>query len=358
MFSLVHTTNRNDQSISNYSGTNRRQKLRNLIENRRRFIAASMGLLLSKGALSDDSRALGFKVATLVTGFTVGGSSDVLCRKVAPKLTPAFAETVVVDNRTGASGQIAVNFVKGKVPDGTTILQSALGVLTIYPHIYNNISYDVMRDFVPAGLAGRVSYGFAVGPAVPENIKTITDYLSYASKNPSAATLSSPAMGSVPHFIGALLAKQSGVNLIHVAYRGGQPALQDLVGGNVAAFIGPLGDINALLSTQKVRLLAVATEERTPLAPGIATFAEQGIQNMVHYEWLAFFFPAGTSRAIVNRFNFALGEALATPEVADGLKMFGFDVETKSPDGLMKMVKDDLEKWRGIVSEVGFQIDA
>ncbi|MBO9645497.1 MAG: twin-arginine translocation pathway signal protein, partial [Pseudacidovorax sp.] len=209
--------------------------------------------------------------AVIVTGFAAGGTSDTICRRVAQKLQPDYAKAVVVDNRTGAGGQIAINYIKARPADGTTMLQTPTSMLTIYPHIYKKLSYDPQTDLTPVSLGCVFDFGFAVGPAVPASVKNVADFLAWAKANPTGANFGSPAAGSTPHFVGVLIGKSAGVELKHVAYRGTQPAMLDLLGGNISAGSGPLGDITQHLSTGKVRILSVSGTKRNRFAPDVPT---------------------------------------------------------------------------------------
>lgn len=294
------------------------------------------------------------ETAKIITGFAAGGTSDTLCRRVATKLAPGYANTAVVENRTGAGGQIAVTYVKGQPADGATILQTPTSILTIYPHIYKKLPYDPAVDLTPVTVACIFDFGFAVGPAVPLTVKSVPEYLAWAKANPAGANFGSPAAGSTPHFIGALLGKNADVELKHAAYRGTQPAMLDLLGGNVSAVSGPIGDITQHLPTGKVRILGVSGSKRSRFAPEVPTFEEQGIKDMAHSEWFAFFLPAKASPELVARLNAAMKSALASKEVIDGLATFGLEAMSTSPGELADLLKKDTVKWAPIVKKVGF----
>jgi tripartite-type tricarboxylate transporter receptor subunit TctC len=296
----------------------------------------------------------GIETATIVTGFAAGGTSDTICRRVATKLSPDYARAAVVENRTGAGGQIAVGYVKGRPADGTTILQTPTSILTIYPHIYKKLPYDPMVDLTPVTIGCIFDFGFAVGPAVPASVKTVPEFLAWAKTNPAGANYGSPAAGSTPHFIGALLGKKGGVELKHAAYRGTQPAMLDLLGGNISAVSGPIGDITQHLPTGKVRILGVSGAKRSRFAPDVPTFGEQGIQDMAHSEWFAFFLPAKASPELVARLNASMKNALAQKDVVDGLGTFGLEAMSSTPAELTELLKKDTAKWAPIVKEVGF----
>ncbi|SFO63595.1 Tripartite-type tricarboxylate transporter, receptor component TctC [Variovorax sp. PDC80] len=296
----------------------------------------------------------GIETATIVTGFAAGGTSDTICRRVATKLSPDYARAAVVENRTGAGGQIAVGYVKGRPADGTTILQTPTSILTIYPHIYKKLPYDPMVDLTPVTIGCIFDFGFAVGPAVPASVKTVPEFLAWAKANPAGANYGSPAAGSTPHFIGALLGKKGGVELKHAAYRGTQPAMLDLLGGNISAVSGPIGDITQHLPTGKVRILGVSGAKRSRFAPDVPTFGEQGIQDMAHSEWFAFFLPAKASPELVAKLNASMKNALAQKDVVDGLGTFGLEAMSSTPAELTELLKKDTAKWAPIVKEVGF----
>ncbi|MDM0034912.1 Bug family tripartite tricarboxylate transporter substrate binding protein [Variovorax sp. J22P271] len=300
------------------------------------------------------SQAFPFETARLITGFAAGGTSDTTCRRVATRLQPDYGRAVVVENRTGAGGQIAVTYVKSQPADGATILQTPTSILTIYPHIYKKLPYDPLVDLSPVTIACVFDFGFAVGPAVPLTIKTVPEFLAWAKTHPEGANFGSPAAGSTPHFIGALLGKSAGVELKHAAYRGTQPAMLDLLGGNIAAVSGPIGDITQHLPTGKVRILGVSGAKRSRFAPDVPTFEEQGIKDMTHSEWFAFLLPAKASPEVVARANAAFKQALAQKDVIDGLAGFGLEAMSSTPGELTELIKKDTAKWAPIVKQVGF----
>jgi tripartite-type tricarboxylate transporter receptor subunit TctC len=300
----------------------------------------------------------GLEIARVVTGFPAGGTSDAICRRVATQLAPGYAKSAVVENKTGAAGQIAVSFVKNQAADGATILQTPTSILTIYPHIYKNLPYDPVADLTPVSLGCVFDFGFAVGPAVPASVKTVPDFLAWVKANPAGGSFGTPAAGSTPHFIGALLGKNAGVELKHAGYRGTQPAMLDLLGGNLPAVCGPIGDIIQHLPTGKVRILGVSGEKRSRFTPDVPTFGEQGLKNMAHSEWFAFFLPAKAAPDVVARLSAAMKTALAHKEVIDGLSGFGLEALWSSPADLAEILRKDTIKWGPIVKEVGFTAES
>lgn len=306
-------------------------------------------------------RALAFgplESTSLVCGFAPGGTSDTVCRRVGASLSKSYAKTAVTENRSGAGGQIAISYVKGKPADGSTILMTPTSMLSIYPHIYRTLPYDPIADLTPVSLACVFNYCFAVGPNVPASVNSVRTFLSWAKEDPARANYGSPGTGTTAHFIGTMLARDSGIALSHAAYRGTQPAMLDLLGGTVSAVIGPIGDVSQHLATGKVRILGVSAEKRSRFAPAVPTLEEQGFMNMTHREWFAFFLPAHAPADLVGRLNADLRTALATQTVVDGLATYGLEAMASGSAELGDLIKVDLAKWGPIVKEVGFSVQS
>ncbi|VTU37359.1 Argininosuccinate lyase [Variovorax sp. PBS-H4] len=326
---------------------------------RRDFVASTFAALATAPLLTGRALASGSLESTsLVNGFSAGGTADLMCRWVAPKLVPGFATTAITDNRPGAAGQIAVSYVKGRPADGKSILVTPTSMLTIYPHIYSKLAYDWRQDLTPVSLGSVFQYGLAVGPGVPPEIKTVGDFLAWTRKSDNNANYGSPGAGTTAHFIGTLLGEGAGVKLQHVAYRGGQLAMLDLLGGNVSSVIAPVGTLLQHVSDRKVRVLAVAAAQRSSFAPGVPTFAEQGIAGMEHEEWFGFFLPAKAPQELVQRLNGELRSALKSPDVVRGIGEQGLKATSSSPDELASILNTDMNKWGPIVRKIGFRADS
>lgn len=294
----------------------------------------------------------------LITGFPPGGTSDTICRRVAAKLAPGYARTAVVENRTGAGGQIAIQAVKAMAPDGSTILQTPMSMLGVYPHIYKKLGYDPVADLTPVTLGCTFDFGFAVGPAVPASVKSLADFLAWCKANPDKANFGSPAAGSVPHFIGALLGRNAGIDLKHVPYRGTQPAILDMIGGQVQAVSGPIGEFTQHVAAGKCRLLAATGGARSKFAPDTPTMVEQGLRDMNFSEWFGFYLPGKAASDVVQRANTALRAALADKETVDGLALMGLEAKSSTPGELAAMLRADTERWGPIVKTIGFTAES
>ena len=298
-----------------------------------------------------------FETVKIVTGFPPGGTSDTITRRVAAKLPASYAKATVVENRTGAGGQLAIQALRQMPNDGSVILQTPMSMLGIYPHIYKKLPYDPVADVVPCSLGATFDFGFAVGPAVPATVRNVEEFLAWCKANPMMANFGSPGAGAMPHFMGALIGKARGVDLKHVPYRGTQPAILEMIGGQIPAVSGPIGEFTQHVNAGKARLLAASGAQRSKFAPGTATLQEQGFKDMVFSEWFGFFLPGGASADVVSRANAALRVSLADKETVDGLELMGLESKSSTPAELAALLKADFEKWGPLVKAVGFTVD-
>ena len=290
----------------------------------------------------------------VVAGFAPGGTADIVSRRVADKLQPGYAKSAVVENKTGAGGQIAVQFVKTAAPDGSVVLLTPMSMLGIYPHTYKKLPYDPVADLTPVSAAASFDYGFAVGPRVPASVKSVPDFLAWCQANPAQANFGSPAAGSSAHFIGTLLGRAANVDLRHVAYRGTQPAVLEMISGQIAAVSGPTGEFTQHVASGKCRLLATSGPKRGKFTPSTPTLVEQGFTDLAFTEWFGFFLPAKAPQEVVQRLNTAIRSALATQEVIDGLAVSYLEALPTSPAQLAAMLKADTERWGPLVKAIGF----
>ena len=296
----------------------------------------------------------------IICGFPAGGTADITSRRVGDKITGSnyTRNGVVVENKTGAGGRIAIEAVKNAPADGSTLLLSAYSMMLIYPHIYNSLSYDPFKDFVPVCTASVLSHGLAVGPMVPTSVKTVKDFLAWCKANPERANYASPAAGSTPHFLGALLSLNSGVAIQHVAYRGSVPGVTDLVGGQIAAMFTPHGDFLANHRAGKLRILATSGKARSPFVAEAPTFAEQGFADLTVEEWFGFFAPAKTPAPIVSAANAAINNGLKDKALVEGLGLMGLQTHGGSSEDMAKDMRRLYEYWGPIVKRIGFSADS
>ena len=325
---------------------------------RRAVVGSSAAALLTGLGARTWAQAAAFDTVRLITGFPPGGTSDTICRRVASKLAPGYGKSGVVENRAGAGGQIAIQGFKSLPPDGTALLQTPMSMLGIYPLIYKKLQYDPVTDVMPVSLGAVFDFGFAVGPAVPVSVRNVPEFLDWCKANPTQANFGSPGAGAVPHFIGVLIGRSAGIELKHVPYRGTQPAILEMIGGQIQAVSGPVGEFIQHVAAGKCRLLATTGAQRSKFAPSVPTLVEQGLKDMAFSEWFGFYLPAKAPAEVVQRANAALRTALAEREVIEGLELMGLESKSSTPAELGAMLKADSERWAPVVKAIGFTADS
>ncbi len=293
----------------------------------------------------------------VLCGFPPGGTTDAVSRRVADKLRGTYAKNSLVENKPGAGGRLGVEELRRSPADGSTMLLTPAGMITLYPHIYRSLSYGI-DDVTPVCTGGTVAFALGVGPGVPESVKNLKDFIAWSKANPDKANYGSPGAGSPPHFLAALLAKDSDVDLRHVPYRGSAPGIQDLLGGQVTAFSSPVGDYLPHLKSGKLRLLATSGSARSRFAPDVPTYAEQGFKELVMAEWYGFFMPAGAPATVVAAAAQAIRAAVSQPDVIEGLAQLGVEAASNTPAEMAAAVRNENAQWGPIVKKVGFTPEA
>ena len=296
--------------------------------------------------------------AKILAGFAPGGTVDVTARRVADKLRGVIARSVVVENRTGAGGQIALSALKATPPDGSTLALTPMSMLGVYATTYKKLPYDPVADFLPVSQAVRFDFGLAVGPQVPSSVRTLADFVAWCKSNPGNANFGSPAAGSVPHFVAELFGRAAGIDFKHIPYRGTQPAIADLMGGQLASVSGPVGEFLQHAPTGKVRLLATSGAKRSKFASTVPTYAEQGFKDIVFDEWFGFYVPAKTAPDIVTKLAGAIQTSLAAPEMIDSLGQMGLEATPSTPAELAALLKKDTERWAPLIKSIGFTAES
>jgi tripartite-type tricarboxylate transporter receptor subunit TctC len=289
----------------------------------------------------------------IVNGGVPAGIAEAFSRKIAEGVVRNYANSIVIDTHTGNEGVGAVRFVKDAAPDGATLLQTPMSTLAIYPTTFKSLPYDPVADLAPVSIGCVYEFGFAVGPAVPDSVRTMEDFLTWCKSNESKARFGSPAPGSIPHFIGVLAARGADAPLEHMPYKGMQPAMDDLVGGRLAAACGPIGDFTRYVGQGKCRLIATSGQRRAAIAGGTPTLVEQGMKDLAFEEWIGFFFPARTPVDTITRMHAAIRTALFSPLVVTALVPLGITPQVSTPDGLAARLKKDTDQWNGIFRSLG-----
>jgi tripartite-type tricarboxylate transporter receptor subunit TctC len=321
--------------------------------NRRKFLLAAAAAAAARGAAA---QTVGSTLRIIVP-FPAGGGTDLLARIIAEKLRGNYAPAVIVENRVGASGRTGVEAVKNAPADGTTLLFTPDFLMTVYPHSFRKLAYDPLRDFVPIALVARSALGVAAGPALPAEVKSVRDYVAWAKANPKNAFFADTSPGGTPHFVGVMLSQAAGVKLTPVHYKGGAPALQDLVGGQVPVSINPLSELLPQLKTGKLRVLAVTSPQRSRFLPDVPTMGESGFPSIAFSSWLGFFAPARTPPDVVKRLANGIADATAWGDAQQSILKFAMESVAMTPVGFAAQLKADLERWGPIVKASGFTAD-
>lgn len=293
------------------------------------------------------------KTLHIIVGFPAGGATDLIARILAERLRGRYAPSVIIENKPGGAARVAVDYIKNAEPGGSEILFTPDFPLTVYPHSFRTLSYDPLRDLVPVAPVSRSTLTFVIGPAVPDQVTSLVEFVAWCKANPAKAIFATTAAGSTTHFIGVMLANEASVKLSPVHYRGGAPALQDLFGGHVPASVNPIGETLPQAASGKIRILAVASAERSKFLPNVPTMREAGY-NVVVETWLGVFAPAKTPPEAVAALNAAIGEAVSSPAMIERLARIGSDTKFQSPDQFAATVRADLERWGPVVKASGF----
>ncbi|MDB5945182.1 MAG: transporter substrate-binding protein, partial [Ramlibacter sp.] len=290
----------------------------------------------------------------IVVGFPPGGSADVIARLLAEKLRVSLGQTVLVDNKPGAGGRVALNEVKRAAPDGQTLILSPSGALVIQPWLYSNLGYDPIKDFTAISRVSTFDFAITAGPGAPQgDIKAV---LAWMKANPGKANYATSGAGTVPHFAGQLLAQTTGVPMTHVAYRGGAPAAQDLIGGQVPLMVDTASETIEHHKTGKVRILAVTGDQRNKALPDVPTLKESGI-DLSADAYFGLYGPAGMAPEVVARIDRAVAEALRDPVIQEKIYGFGLVPSHAGPAELAATQAAQLKRWEEPIKASGFKAE-
>lgn len=326
---------------------------------RRQFLnMGAVSALLPLAAAPGLARAVvTSKPSRFIVGFAPGGGTDTIARMVADALRPDYPGGLIVENKPGAASRIAVETVKTSEPDGSTLLVTPDFSLTVYPHSFRKLSYDPLKDFVPVAPICIAGIALCVGSMVPASVKTPGDYLDWCKANPKMAAFGSPGAGSSFHFAGLMLGKARGVELTHVGYKGGAPALNDVVGGQIPAVVTSVGEAMPFIKAGRLRALATFGAERDRFAPEAPTMIESGFKDVVAQAWVGVLAPAKTPDDVVNRTMVALNRAAAGAELAERLAGYSMRPLVMNSSQFDAMLRSDIERWGPVVEASGFTAD-
>lgn len=285
----------------------------------------------------------------------VGSTNDVLARIVAPKLSEAIGQPVIVENKPGAGGNIGADFVAKATPDGHTLLVGYNGPLAINVSLFEKMPYDSVKDLAPITLAVAAPQYLVVNPALP--IKNVQEMVAYAKSSGGKMSYASIAVGSASHLTMEMFKLAAGVEITHIPYRGAGPAITDLLAGNVdAAFLVP-GNVQQFLKEGRLRLIATSGQKRFPSTPTIPTLIESGYPDFLATSWIGFLTTAGTPKPVIDRYNKELVKILKSTEVREKLESMEFEVIAGSPDQFRNWIGSEIPRWGKVIKATGAKAD-
>ncbi|MGB3432870.1 Bug family tripartite tricarboxylate transporter substrate binding protein [Achromobacter sp.] len=285
----------------------------------------------------------------LIVPYAAGASTDALARIVGKEMSETLKQPVVVENKAGSGGVLAADFVKRQKPDGYTFMLTTDGILSVNPAMYQSLAYDPLKDFSPLSVAVAVPLVLAVTLDSP--FKTAEDLIAYARANPGKLSYGSAGVGSSQHMAGALLADLADVNITHVPYRGGAPAMVDLLGGHIDMMFVQTASAKELTEKGKLRLLGIGSPKRSDILPDVRTFNEIGLKGYDSDTWYGFNMPAQADPAVVKTLNAAIVKALQQHRAS--LEAQGYTIVASSPEAMQKSVELNIPKWRELAKKAG-----
>jgi tripartite-type tricarboxylate transporter receptor subunit TctC len=319
-----------------------------------RLAASALGasaLLATPTLAAEPAAAYPSKPVRLVVPFTPGGSTDILARAVGQKLSEAWGQPVVIDNRPGAGGIIGMEAVARAAPDGYTLVMGHVGTLAANPALYRTLPYDPVKDFAPVTLIARVPNVLVVGPAVPS--RSVAELIALAKAKPGKLDYGSGGNGSAAHLATEYFKLKAGVDLQHIPYKGTAPALQDLLGGQIALMITGLPPVLPHVKAGKLRILGVASAQRQRLFPDIPTIAESGVPGYEATQWYGILAPAATPKDVVAKLNREFVKALKDPAVAEKLALEGADPVGDTPEQFAAFIASEIDLWGKVIRATG-----
>jgi tripartite-type tricarboxylate transporter receptor subunit TctC len=308
---------------------------------------------LSLAVLTPNLQAQEKPPLKILVGFPPGGSADVLARMVADALRDDFG-TIVVDNKPGAGGRIALNMTKTAKPDGQTVIILPSGPMVLFPHVYKKLDYDAVKDFTPVSQIARFQFGVVSGPA--SNVKSIAEMAAKAKSDPATASYGTPGAGTLPHFMGVLLEQSASINLNHIPFQGGAPANTALLGGHIGYKFDVVSETAEMHRAGKARIIAVTGSQRDPQVPEVPTLKEAGI-NMEATAWFAMYGPAGLPAEALSRLEKAMMKIARQPAMKEKMVKLGYEPIGSSSAELAAAQKSDLTRWEKPIKATGVQLD-
>ena len=291
----------------------------------------------------------------MIVPYPAGGTSDVLARVLAKKMGDSMGQQIVIENIGGAAGTIGAGSVARAEPDGYTLIFGYATQFTIAPVLYQNLTYDPLRSFVPIGSVVRFHFLMTAYSGLPVN--SLADVVSYAKANPGKLTFASPGVGSSTHLVGELFKLTKSIDIVHIPYKGGGPAITDYVAGRIDLYWDAVAPLLPWVQQGKIKPLAVTSKQRLSDLLTVPTVIEVGMPDLNVFTWTAVFAPAGTPHDVTDRLETELQKALADPEVRDTFARNGYEMFSGSPAAVTELIKKDLARWTTLVKAAHLKVE-
>jgi len=315
-------------------------------------------LVLAAGVVPFASQAQTWPAKPIrwISPFAPGGGADFTSRALAQKLGPALGQQVIIDNRGGAGGMVGVDLAAKSPPDGYTLVLGTIGPIAINPSLYSKMPYNVQRDLAPIGQAAVAVNVLIVHPSLP--VKSVKDLIAIAKARPGELNYGSSGPGAADHLAGELFNAMAGVKMVHVPYKGGAPAILDLVGGNIQLIFSTVSTAKGVIDAKRVRTIAIAGSQRFELMPDLPTVVEAGLKGAATDNWYGVFAPAGTPAAIITRLHAEVAKALTAPDLKKQLLDLGIVATgSASPADFATYIANETQKWAKIIKAAGIKGD-
>jgi tripartite-type tricarboxylate transporter receptor subunit TctC len=318
-----------------------------------RILSLALGMLAAGAAMAQAPYPS--RPVSMIVGFAPGGGTDTASRIIAKKLTENLGQSVVVENKAGAGGNIATDFVVKSAPDGYTILLASVGAMAITPHLPPKPPYEPLRDLAPITMAVVFPNVLVLHPSVPAN--TLAEFVALAKAKPGAINYGSSGIGNLGHLAGELFRSVARIDIVHVPYKGGGPATTDLLGGQIAAVFATPASVVGHIKAGRLRALATTGAQRSPAMPEVPTIAESGYPGYEATNWYAYVAPVKTPKEILARLNQELVKVLAVPEVREQLLSHGLEPKPGTSEALARYMESEYATWGKVVREARIAAD-
>jgi tripartite-type tricarboxylate transporter receptor subunit TctC len=326
-------------------------------EHMRKILAALAGVLIAASLISPAAFAQSYptRPVAVVVAFTPGGPSDILARILGQKMSEILGKPVIVDNRPGAGGNVAAEFVARATPDGYTLLMGNNSILATNAALYTNIRFDVAKDFIPISLVGSQANILVVNPKLP--VHSMAELIALAKSKPGKLTYASSGYGAAAHLAAELFKRDAGVTIEHIPYKGAAPALQDVVSGEVDMMFATAASVSGFIQAGSVRALAVTTPKRIAAFPDLPTIDELGLKGFDATTWHGLVAPTGTPPEVIQKLNSAVIQSLKDEVVRKQLERLGVEVVGSSPQEFAAYIKSETPKWTAVVQGLGAKLN-